>query len=355
MAHSSRGGDAQQMHLTGAGAVASLENKLAAHYGMRYALCVSNATTALLSLAIALGLKRDEFVTTPYTYGGSLAGWLLLGNRPVFADIEPGVLTLDARAVRAAVTPRTKAILAVDIFGHPSDTEALRAVADDYGLWYVADSAQSLGASRNCKPSSYLADVLVVSFTAGKTLSAGEGGALLTNDGALYQKLVWWTQHPNRQRRDLGLWLSNEFALNARIHPLAAVWADTLFEDTILRLKIRQQACFEIIDALNNSGLTQPIDFAERNIRPSFFRLTSMWKRATRGDRLIATLHDHGYTVRLEKPPVELVYRQAAFLAQYGRRYRLPRPCDEAERQARRRFCLRLGGGHDRAVGVVDA
>src|SRR5436190_7634341 len=81
-----------------------------------------------------------------YTYGASLSGWLLLGNRPVFADIEADTLLLDPGSVRTQITPRTRAILAVDIFGVPSDSAALRRIADEHGLWYVAHAAQSLGA-----------------------------------------------------------------------------------------------------------------------------------------------------------------------------------------------------------------
>src|SRR5690242_3914128 len=78
-----------RMHLSGTGAVAELEERLRTHYGMRHAVCVSSATSGLLGLALALDLRQIEFVTTPYTYGASLASWLLLGNRPLFADVDP--------------------------------------------------------------------------------------------------------------------------------------------------------------------------------------------------------------------------------------------------------------------------
>jgi perosamine synthetase len=146
--------------LVGSGAVAELEAKLRQHHGMRYALCVSSATSGLLAVALALNLRCAEFITTPYTYGASLAGWLILGNRPVFADIDAQTLTLAPEAVPRCTTPRTKAILAVDIFGNPADMHALRRVADEHGLWYVADAAQSLGARRDGLPASSLAEKL---------------------------------------------------------------------------------------------------------------------------------------------------------------------------------------------------
>ena len=331
----------EAVQLTGVGAVAELERKLREHYGMRYALCVSSATTGLLAVALALGLRKTDFLTTPYTYGASLAGWLLLGNRPIFADIEAETLVIDAGSARRRITRRTKAILAVDIFGVPCDAAALRKVADEHGLWYVADAAQSFGARRDGHPASALADALVLSFTVGKTLSAGEGGAVLTNHSDLYEKLVWWTQHPHRQHRDLGLSLDNEFALNGRIHPWAARTALSTLTTSLEEVRARQRECFEILDVLNATGLTEPVRFRKSNIEPAFFRLTAAWKGAPRPDVLQALLQRRGFAGELLPAPVRLIYRQAAFLSQYGRRMpRAPR-CPVAARQALRRFAVR--------------
>src|SRR2546427_10420526 len=85
-------------HFYGTGAIAELETRLRNFYGVRHALCVSNATVGLLAIGKALGLSRDEFVTTPYTYGASVAGLLWLDNRPVFADVESDTLALDPKA-----------------------------------------------------------------------------------------------------------------------------------------------------------------------------------------------------------------------------------------------------------------
>jgi dTDP-4-amino-4,6-dideoxygalactose transaminase len=330
---------ARQMHLCGAGAVAELEEKLKHHYGMRHALCVSNATVGLLAVALALDLKRAEFVTTPYTYGASLAGWLLLGNSPIFADIDPHTLTLDDESVRRRISSRTRALLAVDIFGTPADTIALRKLSDEFGIWYIADAAQSLGAVRDGLPASALSDALVVSFTTGKTVFAGEGGAILTNHTDLYQKLVWHTQHPARQCRDLGLHLWNELALNARIHPLAAVWANAVFEESVRKLRRRQKVCFRLIEALNSIGLTEPIHFKEKGIEPSFFRLTAAWKDRPQESVLLRELGKRNLAVNLKPPPVRLIYQQPSFVAQYRRRSKIT-PCPQAERQARIRFCI---------------
>jgi perosamine synthetase len=330
----------RQMHLCGTGAITELEEKLKKHYSMRYALCVSNATTGLLAIALALELKQTEFVTSPLTYGGSLSGWLLLGCKPIFADIDPVSLTLNTDSVRKAITPKVRAILAIDIFGNPTDTSGLRKLADDMGVWYVADAAQSLGAFRDDKPASGLADVLVVSFTAGKSVFAGEGGAVLTNSSDLYEKLVWHTQHPFRQRRDISLQLSNEFGINARIHPVAALWANAAFEPSLNHLKQHQDECFTIIDALNSTDLTERIDFREKRIEPAFFRLTSAWKDKPQPSTLLKKLSGYGFSVSLTALPVRLIYQHPAFILQYRRYCKTLQRCPQAERQASTRFCL---------------
>jgi len=335
--------DGQQAHLIGSGDVAQLEEKLIQHYSMRYALCVSNATTGLLTIALALDLKGRDFVTSPLTYGASVAGWLLLGNRPIFADTERATLTLDSRSARRAITAETRAILSVDIFGNPADQVGLRKIADEFGLWYIADAAQSLGAYRTERPASSLADALVVSFTSGKTVFAGEGGAILTNNADLYQKLVWHCQHPFRQRRDIGLMLSNEFALNGRIHPLAAVWANATFEESLERLKRRQARCFEIIDALNSIRLTEGISYKADSILPSFFRLSATWKKEPKPSVLKIRLNRCKLAVMIEPLPAQLIYQQPAFLTQFRRRLRKQPHCPIAERYARGTFCISLG------------
>ena len=116
-------------HLYGGGAVAALEARLRAFYGVRHALCVSSASTGLLAVGLALNLRRSDFVTTPYTYGATLSGWLLLGNRPVFADIDPHTLALDPESARQWITPRTKAIIPVHLYGQPADMSEFQELA----------------------------------------------------------------------------------------------------------------------------------------------------------------------------------------------------------------------------------
>lgn len=125
----------------------------------------------------------------------------------------------------------------VDIHGNPADCGALRRVADEFDLWLVLDGAQSFGATQRGMPTGADADAIVVSFSWGKPLAAGEGGAVMTRDLSQHQRMVWHTQHPLRHARDIGLGVMNEFAINGRIHPAAAVTADTHFEAALAAVR----------------------------------------------------------------------------------------------------------------------
>ena len=328
-------------HLSGTGAVATLERKLARWYGLPHALAVSSATSGLMGIALALDLAGQEFVTTPYTWGGSLAPWLALGCRPVFADIDPRTLTLDPHSVAQRITARTGAILAVDIDGTPCDSVALRKIADDHGLWYIADAAQSLGATMGGCPGSVNADALVVSFTTGKTLDVGEGGAVVTPHTWLHRSLIWHTQHPHRQARDLGLGLTNELAIDARIHPTAALEAAARFDEALGEVPGRQDRCFAMLRVLERSGLIEAADLPGPAGRcPSFYRMSVAVRPGCAADadaRLEECLNEAGFAVRVEDSPVNLVYG----LPGYATSHEPPAACPDAERQRGLRRVIR--------------
>jgi len=324
--------------LSGAGPVASLEAKLREYYGKRYALCVSNATTGLLILGLALELRNSHFLTTPITWGGSLAGWLILGNHPRFGDVDPMTLTLDSKSLHRIIAPSTRAILAVDIDGNPSDDRSLREFADQHHLWYIADAAQSLGARREGRPASSMAHALVVSFTAGKTIDAGEGGAIMTDDEEIFGRLVWFGQHPLRQHREIGI--ENQFALNARIHPTAAVLADRGFLASLQRLRTRQKWYLKLAEALNEMGLTETLDFAEGGIEPAFARFTAAWRGRPNELELRSYLAERHWKAELLSGGVSLLVNQPAFEAEYGSFVPSPLAYPTARRQAKRRFLV---------------
>lgn len=332
-------------HLAGTGPVRELEDKLAHWYGLDHCLAVSSATSGLMGIVVALELGGCEFVTTPYTWGGSIAPWLALGCRPIFADVDPRTMTLDPESVRASVTPRTRAILAVDIDGTPSDAPALRRVADEFGLWYIADAAQSFGATLGGQPASACADALVVSFTTGKPLDAAEGGAILTPHLHVHQKLIWHTQHPNRQARDVGLRCTNELAINARIHPAAADAANRGFDFALRQVAQRRAECLSVLKVLEGADIIDEAGLpGVRASHPSFYRL-SVAARDRHGDEVASQMETclaaHDRLVEVRRSPVKIVYRLPGFPAVAMS----ARSCRIAENESARRWIVRSSRG----------
>jgi dTDP-4-amino-4,6-dideoxygalactose transaminase len=262
-----------------------------------------------------------------------------LGNRPTFGDIEPDSLGLSAQSVRKRRTSATRAILAVDIYGYPSDSEALRRAADDCGLWYVADAAQAFGARRGGRSPSSQADAVVLSFTAGKALDAGEGGAVLTDHDWLYERLVWHTQHPDRQKHELGLLTANEFAINGHMHPAAARMALRKFDAALRKLDTRRRHIERLHVAMAQTGLVAPPAWSTTDSKPSFFRFVPAWRRRPAFEELGQAFP----RLRLAHAPVRLLPEQGSFRAQYpdflSERTRYP----EAIRQSKLRFCVEPG------------
>jgi len=334
-------------HHLGLGAVGSLESKLRVHFRAAHALSFSSATSALFALGLALKISGKEFICPPLTWGGSISTWLFLGARPVFADTDAN-LTLRPDAVRRAITRDTAAILAVDFHGVPHNQDAIGKLAAEHGLFYVADSAAGLGAKRAGVPSGSLADAAVLSFGAGKTIPAGEGGAAVTNNTALYRTLLSLSQHPLRQRVELGLDDSTEFGWNARMAPLSAVWADAVFEHRLAALARRQRHALALLDAVNASGLTQPTHFSFDGILPTFSRVTAAWKGRPRPKLLLQHLRHHGFLVTLTTLNTRLLPDHHTFQTQFGSLARVHGVLKYARVQLSRRFMI-----HEQTLDLV--
>lgn len=169
--------------------VAEMEAALAARAGTKHCVAVASGTEALLIALMALDLAPgDEVITTPFSFAATAEVIVLLGGVPVYVDIEPDTCLIDAARVEAAITPRTKAILPVSLYGQVADMDAINAVAARHGLAVVEDAAQSFGATYQGRPSCGLATIGCTSFFPSKPLGCyGDGGALFTGDDALAQ------------------------------------------------------------------------------------------------------------------------------------------------------------------------
>ncbi|MDR1424685.1 MAG: DegT/DnrJ/EryC1/StrS family aminotransferase [Azoarcus sp.] len=169
--------------------VAELEQKLAEYTGARHCITVASGTEALLISLLALGLKPgDEVITTPFTFVATAEVIVLLGATPVFVDIEPDTCNIDVSQIEAAITPRTRAIIPVSLYGQPADMDEINAIAAKHGLPVLEDGAQSFGAEYKGHKSCNLSTLGCTSFFPSKPLGCyGDGGAIFTSSDAFAQ------------------------------------------------------------------------------------------------------------------------------------------------------------------------
>jgi UDP-4-amino-4,6-dideoxy-N-acetyl-beta-L-altrosamine transaminase len=176
--------------------IQEFERALAARGGAKHAVVMANGTAALQAAYYAAGLgPGDELVTTPLTFAATANAALWFGAKPVFADIDESTGNLSPDEAARKITSRTKVLAPVDYAGRPADLPAFRELAKKHGLLLVEDACHSYGASLGSSPVGSLADMTVLSFHPVKTLTTGEGGAVLTNDEALAAKLSSFRAH----------------------------------------------------------------------------------------------------------------------------------------------------------------
>ncbi|GAA1953077.1 DegT/DnrJ/EryC1/StrS family aminotransferase [Amycolatopsis minnesotensis] len=169
--------------LAGAGpACRRFEERFAATVGTRHALSTSNCGSALYLGLRVLGVNPgDEVIVGDYTFPATGHAVLQAGAKPVFADIRPDIWSADPKHVESLITPKTVGILAVDVAGQPGDFDEYRAIADKHGLWLFEDAACSAGATYKTRPAGSLGDIAAFSFHGRKGITAGEGGALVSD------------------------------------------------------------------------------------------------------------------------------------------------------------------------------
>lgn len=182
--------------------VAELEEKLASFTGAKYCITCANGTDALQIAQMALGIgPGDEVITPGFTYIATAETVALLGAKPVYVDIDPRTYNLDPHLLEAAITPRTKAIIPVSLYGQCADFDAINAIAGRYGIPVIEDAAQSFGATYKGKRSCNLTTIACTSFFPSKPLGCyGDGGAIFTNDDELAKVIRQIARHGQDRR-----------------------------------------------------------------------------------------------------------------------------------------------------------
>jgi perosamine synthetase len=191
--------------------VAEFEVAWADQVSASYAVAVNSGTAALHAAAFAAGIgPGDEVIVTPLTFAASANCVLYQGGTPVFADVQSDTLNIDPVAVEAAVTPRTRAIIAVDYTGQPADLDELRDIAERHDLILMEDAAHAIGATYKGQPVGAISDLTTFSTHPVKHVTTGEGGLITTNNEGLAERMRWFRNHgittDHRQRADKGGW-----------------------------------------------------------------------------------------------------------------------------------------------------
>ena len=199
--------------------VGDLECALAAYLEGSYVLGVGNGTDALQVAFMALGIgPGDEVITPSFTFIATAEAAALLGATPVFVDIDPKTFNLDPDRIEELITPRTKAIVPVHLFGQSADLDPILAVARRHGIPVVEDNAQAIGATYKGRKIGFLGAIGTLSFFPAKNLGAyGDGGAVLTNDEGLYERMKMITNHGGRHK-----YYNEIVGVNSRLDALQA-------------------------------------------------------------------------------------------------------------------------------------
>lgn len=201
--------------------IIEFEEKIANHTGVKYAIAVNSGTSSLNLVIKALGIgEGDEVITTSFSFVSSANCFLMEGAKPIFIDIDPKTLNMNIDKVEEAITPKTKAILAVDVFGQPINMKKLREIADRHNLYLIEDSCEAIGSEYAGYKAGSLSDAAVFAFYPNKQITTAEGGIIVTNN----EKLAQLCQSYRSQGRAItGFWLYHErLGYNYRMSELHA-------------------------------------------------------------------------------------------------------------------------------------
>lgn len=183
-------------YLTTGPKIAEFEKMVADYVGAKYAVAISNGTSALHAACYAAGIKPgDEVITTPLTFAASANCVLYCGGTPVFADVDPKTYNIDPEDIRRKITDKTKAIIAVHLAGQPCDMDEIHKIADEHHLIVIEDGAHALGSVYKGKKVGSLSDMTTFSFHPVKPITTGEGGMIVTDNEEFYQKMILFRSH----------------------------------------------------------------------------------------------------------------------------------------------------------------
>jgi len=242
--------------------VQQFERECEAYFNVKHAITVNSWTSGLVAAVGAIGIEPgDEIIVTPWTMCASATAILHWNAIPIFADIESETFCLDLASVEANITSKTKAIIAVDIFGHSADMDALMPLAQKYNLKIISDTAQAPGAFYHGKYAGTLADIGGYSLNYHKHIHTGEGGVLVTNDDELADRMRLIRNHAEAVVEDKGTTsLNNMIGHNFRLGEIECAIGIEQLKKLKELVTTRQQAAERLAEGLKDlTGLRLPI------------------------------------------------------------------------------------------------
>lgn len=265
--------------------VRQFEKMLTDFTGSKYAVALSSGTTALHASLLALEIQPgDEVIVPPITFGATASTVLMMGAKPVFADISLNDFNISIESISAKITDRTKAIIPVDLFGLPFDYDALRKISGDTHI--IEDGAQSLGADYKDRKAGNLGDLSCISFYPGKVVTAGEGGAILTNNKEIADKLRIIRTGGQSKPYQYGL-LGSNFRMS-EIH--AAIGVAQMKKLTLIIQKRRANA-EKIINSISKHSWVRPA-ISETAVSNQYILTLFLEKYKDKRDEIVKSLQN---------------------------------------------------------------
>jgi perosamine synthetase len=244
--------------------VRRFEREFAAYCGVRYGVATHNGTVALHLALAALGIgPGDEVILPTLTFVATANAVAYTGATPVFVDSEPHTWNIDPQAVACAITPDTRAIIAVHLYGHPADMDPLRTQATQHGLTLIEDAAEAHGARYKGRRVGSLSDLAVFSFYGNKIITTGEGGMVLTDDTALAEHCFFLG---NQAKQKQNPYWHSEIGYNYRMTNMQAALGVAQLErvDELIAIRVRNAAHYQRrLSALPGLSLPPCVEWAE--------------------------------------------------------------------------------------------
>lgn len=294
------------------------ERLFAEYIDCRHAVAVNSGTSALHLCMRAIGLKPgDEVITTPFSFIASSNCILFEGGKPVFVDIDPETWNIDPDGIEAAITPRTRAILPVDVFGHVANMPKIRQIAEKHDLRVIEDSCEALGATLKGQKAGTFGDVGVFGFYPNKQMTTGEGGMIVTNNDKIRELAV---SMRSQGRGTGGGWLSHErLGYNYRLSDINCALGIAQIKRIDEILENRSRSASYYLERLGNEKrvrLQKPLPDAQVSWFVMVVRLSDDYGPKDR-DRILEALRKQGIGCSNYFPAIHL---QPFYMSQFGYR-----------------------------------